>query len=88
MKFAFLTGGIAGFVAAGGTDLLCGRNPNRILFDAAVGCLAGAFLFRWFWNVLLRGMRDTYMDRQRAAAAAPAPAPAVPTPAARLKPKT
>ncbi|HEY3757004.1 MAG TPA: hypothetical protein VGL42_12710 [Opitutaceae bacterium] len=70
MKFVFLLGGTVGFVAAAGTDYLAGRNPDRVLFDGAVGCLAGAILLRWFWNVLLGGMRETYVARQRAAYAA------------------
>lgn len=72
MRFIFFAGGFAGFVIAAGTDALCGFSPNRILFDGAVGCLAGAILLRWFWNVLLRGIRDTYVARHLAAAASAA----------------
>jgi hypothetical protein len=80
MKFIFLLGGAAGFVTATATDLLLGRGPDRILFDGAVGCLAGALLLRWFWRVLLAGIRDTYLARQRAALAAAAAATTVSAP--------
>jgi hypothetical protein len=64
MKFVFLLGGLAGFLVAAGTDLLSGRAADRILFDGAVGCLVGALLFRWFWNVLVNGLRQTLLNRQ------------------------
>jgi hypothetical protein len=70
MKFVFLLGGMAGFLVGAGTDFFSGRSPDRILFDGAVGCLAGALLFRWFWTVLVRGVRETLVNRQTAAAEA------------------
>lgn len=88
MKFIFLLGGAAGFTLAAGTDFLVGRNPDRILFDGAVGCLVGAVLLRWFWNVVLSGMRETYVTRQRAAlAAAAAPAASAPAGPAAAAPR-
>ena len=72
MRFVFLFGGILGFVVAAATSWMADRGPDRILLDAAVGCLAGALLFRWFWTVLLRGLRETILIRQKAAAAAEA----------------
>jgi hypothetical protein len=72
MKFVFLCGGTVGFLAAATAGLSAGRSPNRVLFDAAIGCLVGALFFRWFWSVLLRGFRETYIARQRA------PVPIVP----------
>ena len=78
MKFVFLAGGFAGFVFAGGGSIWAGHQPDRALFDAAVGCLAGALLFRWFWTVLVRGIRETILARQAVAAAAAAAAPATP----------
>lgn len=71
MKFVFLAGGFAGFLAAGASSFFVGHQPDRIFFDAAVGCLVGALLFRWFWTVLVRGFRETLLNRQ-AAATAPA----------------
>jgi hypothetical protein len=70
MKFVFLIGGALGFLAAATSGLAAGRSPNRVLFDAAVGCLVSALFFKWFWSVLLRGYRETYIARQRAAAPA------------------
>ena len=78
MKFIVLTGGVSGFVTAALTDFWTGRSSDRILLDGALGCLAGGLLFRWFWNVLLRGIRDTYIARHRAAVAAAAAAAAKP----------
>jgi hypothetical protein len=74
MKFIFLAGGLAGFLCAALAGYLADRTWDRIFFDAAVGCLAGALLFRWFWTVLVRGIRETILSRHAAAmAAAPAP---------------
>lgn len=72
MRFVFLFGGVLGSAVAAATSWLADRGPDRILLDAAVGCLAGALLFRWFWTVLLRGLRETILIRQKAAAAAAA----------------
>jgi len=69
MRFVFLFGGVLGFAVAAVTGWLMDRSSDRILLDAAVGCLAGALLFRWFWTVLLRGLRETILIRQKAAAA-------------------
>lgn len=69
MRYVFLLGGLLGFALAAGTALYMGRGPDRIFFDGAVGCLIGALLFRWLWGVLLGGLRETMVARQRAAAA-------------------
>jgi hypothetical protein len=74
MKFVFLAGGFAGFLTAAGGSYWAGHAADRVLFDAAVGCLAGAVLFRWFWTVLVRGIRETILLRQAAAEAAAAAA--------------
>jgi len=70
MKFVFIAGGLAGFLAAAGGSFWAGHQPDRILLDGAVGCLAGALLFRWFWTVLVRGIRETILQRHAAATAA------------------
>ena len=73
MKFVFLAGGFAGFLTAAGASYWAGHEADRVLLDGAVGCLAGALLFRWFWTVLVRGIRETILARHAAAtAAAPA----------------
>ncbi len=69
MKFVFLAGGLAGFILAGAAGFLADRAPDRVLLDAALGCLAGALLFRWFWTVLVRGIRETILQRHAAATA-------------------
>ena len=76
MRFVFLLGGFAGFISGGAASYYAGHQANRMFFDAAVGCLAGALLFRWFWTVLVDGIRQTILARH-AALAAPAP-PAAP----------
>ena len=72
MRFVFLFGGVLGFSVAGLTGWLADCSADRILLNAAIGCLVGALLFRWFWSVLLRGLRETILIRQKAAAAAAA----------------
>ena len=70
MKFVFLSGGATGFLAASATSYLLDHAPDRVLLDGAFGCLAGALLFRWFWTVLVRGIRETILQRHAAATAA------------------
>lgn len=72
MKFVFLAGGLVGFLAAAVTGYLADRSADRIFFDAAVGCLVGALLFRWFWTILVRGIRETILLRHAASTASAA----------------
>jgi hypothetical protein len=74
MKFVFLLGGFAGLLITGGASYAAHHQADRILFDAAVGCLVGALLFRWFWTVLVRGIREIILQRHAAATAAAAAA--------------
>lgn len=76
MKFVFLSGGLAGFVTGLVTSWSLDHAADRVFLDASVGCLAGALLFRWFWTVVLAGLRDTVVARHRASLAAISPAPA------------
>jgi hypothetical protein len=69
MKFVFLSGGFAGFLLAGASGYYTDKPADRVLLDAAVGCLVGALLFRWFWTVLVRGIRETILTRHAAATA-------------------
>ena len=69
MRFIFLLGGMFGFSVAGATSWYSESGPNRVFFDAACGCLVGALLFRWFWNVLLGGLREAVHARHKAALA-------------------
>jgi len=68
MRFIFLSGGLVGFSLVALTGWWAGRAPDHIFLDAALGAVAGSLLFRWLWNVLLQGLRETYLVRQRAAA--------------------
>jgi len=70
MKFVFLVGGFSGLLVTGVASYASDHEPDRILFDGAVGCLIGALLFRWFWTVLLRGIRETILQRHAVATAA------------------
>lgn len=72
MKFVFLAGGFAGFLLAAIAGYTADRSVDRIFLDAALGCLAGALLFRWFWTVLVRGIRETILIRHAANTAAAA----------------
>jgi hypothetical protein len=74
MKFVFLAGGFAGFLTAGITGWSSDHSAQRTLLDAAIGCLVGAMLFRWFWTVLVGGIRETLVLRHAAATAAAAAA--------------
>jgi hypothetical protein len=74
MRFVFLLGGLFGFALAGAASWQADCTPGRIFLDASLGCLVGALLFRWLWTVLLRGLRETFVARQRAVLAAEAKA--------------
>ena len=74
MKFVFLSGGLLGFVTGLLTSWLLDHNADRVLLDGAVGCLAGAILFRWFWTIVLAGLRDTVVARYRASLVTPSAA--------------
>ncbi|MBI5688825.1 MAG: hypothetical protein HZC55_01915 [Verrucomicrobia bacterium] len=75
MKYVFRLGGASGFAAAAGASHLAGHAADRVFLDGAVGCLCGAILFRWFWNTVLRGVRETILQRHAAATAAQAAQP-------------
>ncbi len=69
MKFVFLAGGFTGLLITSSASYWAGHQADRILLDGAVGCLASALLFRWFWTVLVRGIRETILQRHAAATA-------------------
>lgn len=70
MKFVFLAGGLIGFLVAIIAGWSAGRAASSILLDAMLGAVVGGFLFRWFWSVLLRAIRETLITRRRAATVA------------------
>ena len=65
MRYAFFFGGFVGFVVTGLVGFLANRAPEAVFRDAAIGCLAMAFLFRWFWSVLVRVFVETAHERRR-----------------------
>jgi hypothetical protein len=67
MRFIFLSGGLTGFLTAAAAGWSSDRSSQSILLDAMLGAVVGALLFRWFWFVVLRGMRETFVARHRAA---------------------
>ena len=82
MKFVFLSGGLIGFVVGLVTSWLLDHAADRVFLDASVGCLAGAVLFRWFWTIVLAGLRDTVIARYRASLSTTVPVTAQAAPAA------
>ena len=72
MKFVFLFGGLLGFTLGLITSWLLDHAPDRVFLDAAVCCLVGAILFRWFWTIVLAGLRDTVVARYQASLSTPA----------------
>ncbi|HWA85035.1 MAG TPA: hypothetical protein VG710_02335 [Opitutus sp.] len=75
MRHVFLLGGGCGFLVTGLGGWWAGHAVDRLVLDAAIGCLAGGFLFRWFWTVLIGRIRETILNRQRTAGARPTSAP-------------
>ena len=75
MKFVFLSGGLLGFLVGLLTSWLLDHSADRVLLDGAVGCLTGALLFRWFWTIVLAGLRDTVVARYRATLVTPSAPP-------------
>jgi len=73
MRFIFLAGGFTGFLTSAAAGWAADRSANAILLDAMLGSVVGALLFRWFWSVVLRGMRETFVARHRAAEQAAGP---------------
>ena len=81
MRSIFLLGGFVGFSLVAVTGWLADRSFDLILRDSALGALACALLFRWFWNVWVKALVFT-VETKRAAAEAEAAAAAKPVAAA------
>ncbi len=70
MRYAFFIGGFTGFTLAALAGFLAGR-PGEIVFrDAALSCLVAAFLFRWFWSVVVKAFIEAAHQRRQAAQSA------------------
>jgi siroheme synthase len=70
MKFAFLSGGFLGFALVTVAGFTAGRSADLVLRDAALACLIGALVLRWFWSVVIRAFADAIEQRRREAVAA------------------
>ena len=64
MRSIFLFGGFFGFTVVLFGGWLAGRPMDLVLRDAAIGCLAMALLFRWFWNLVVKSFHETAMTRK------------------------
>lgn len=72
MRFVFLMFGASGFLLATLAGFHAGRQPDLVLRDAAVVCLATALMGRWFWGAVDRAATEAAGIRRRAAIAAAA----------------
>ena len=70
MRSIFLAGGFIGFSLSALAGVLADRASDLVLRDAAVGCLVGAFLFRWLWSVFVRVLSEAVQAKRAAEAAA------------------
>ncbi|MBK8475543.1 MAG: hypothetical protein IPL39_04325 [Opitutaceae bacterium] len=68
MRYAFFLGGLVGFMLTALAGFLAER-PGEIVFrDAAISCVVAAFLFRWFWSVVVKAFIEAaHQHRQQAA---------------------
>lgn len=73
MRYAFFIGGFIGFSLTALVGFLAER-PGEIVFrDAAISCVVAAFLFRWFWSVVVKAFVEAaHLRRQQAAESAKA----------------
>jgi hypothetical protein len=70
MRFIFLLGGFIGFLLPFIAGSLAGRAFDLVLRDAAIGCLVGALLFRWFWSVFVKALSVAVRAKRAARAEA------------------
>ncbi len=69
MRTVMLWGGSAGFFLAAGAGFAADRPLDLVLRDAALACVLGAWLLRWWWSQLERALTDTMEIRRRRAEA-------------------
>lgn len=70
MKYVVLSSGAFGFLLVAVAGFTAERPADLVLRDAALACLATAFLGRWFWSTLDRAFSETLTARRAAAEAA------------------
>jgi hypothetical protein len=78
MRSIFFLGGFIGFSLVALTGWLSDRQVDLVLRDAAIGALASAMLFRWFWGMWVKAIVHM-VEAKRAAAKAAAEAEAAAT---------
>lgn len=68
MKLTTAWGGFVGFILALAAGLAVGREPGRLLLDACVSCVIGAWLFQWLHRQFVENLRTALIaQRERAA---------------------
>jgi hypothetical protein len=73
MRYAFFIGGFVGFTLVALAGFLAGRSGENVFRDAALSCVVAAFLFRWFWSVVIKAFIEAaHQRRQQATASAKA----------------
>lgn len=75
--YLLLVGGFTGFALAFATGIVVGNDIGQVLFNASIGCMIGAFLFRWISDLYIECIvqqrrRSAANAAAEAAAAAPA----------------
>ena len=64
MRTVMLWGGSAGFFLAAASGLSADKQLDVILRDAAIACLVGGWLLRWWWSQLERALTETMEIRR------------------------
>jgi hypothetical protein len=64
MRTIFMAGGFVGFALVALAGAFVGRGWQFIFRDAAIGCLLGAFLFRWMWSVYLKALAHAIQSKR------------------------
>ena len=68
MRYAFFIGGFVGFTLVALAGFLAGRSGEIVFRDAALSCVVAAFLFRWFWSVVVKAFIEAAHQRRQQAA--------------------
>ena len=64
MRTVMLWGGSVGFFLAAASGLSAEKPLDVILRDAAIACLVGGWLLRWWWMQLERALTETMEIRR------------------------
>ena len=65
MKYFMLLGGFLGFTISMGAGIFAGSELWMVVFNASLGCVVGALLFRIFRKVVAGSVREVAMQRSR-----------------------